>query len=254
MISRYEVSLNQTSLSSIHPSILIHDINYISPEISDETVTLAKRNGSFLQRRYFGTSVVEISFEIHEYSTRVRQEICKNIVLWAKKGGQLETSDKEGQFLQCVCTKFPVIESARNWTDPLTVEFTAYVIPFWQEKNMATLAITGTSGNGSLFVPGNADDVLVSASIKANSAISSVSLTVNGRTLSLTGLSVSSGSTIEIAYDGNAIQSIKVGNTSLLNNRSGVDDLLAKSGELNTFSISASASVTVTFKIRGWSL
>lgn len=254
MISRYEVSLNQTSLSSIHPSILIHDIDYESPEISDETVTLAKRHGSILQKRYFDTAVVTITFEIHEYSTRVRQEICKNIVRWAKKGGQLETSDKEGQFLQCVCTKFPVIESARDWTDELEIEFTAYSIPFWQEKNLAVLAITGTSGSGSLFVPGNIDDALVSVSIKANSAISAVSLTVNGRTLSLTGLSVSSGSTIEITYDANAIQSIKVGSTSLLNKRSGVDDLLAKCGEYNSISISASASVTATFKVRGWSL
>ena len=85
----------------------------------------------------------------------------------------------------------------------------------------------------------------------AGASLSSVSLTVNGRTLSLTGLSVSNGDTIKITYDDQMIQSIKVGTTSLLGKRTGVDDLIANSGEYNTVSFTSSASVTVTFKARG---
>lgn len=251
MRSRYSATLNNISLESIDADILILDIQYATPQFNDNTFSVAKRNGARFVDRIFETGEARIIFEIHSYSTQKRQAICNDIVRWAKNGGKLETSDRPGQFLQCVCTGFPTIESAKNWTDPLTVTFTAYAYPFWQEKESSVLALTGTSGSGTLFVQGNVDNALVSVDVKANASLSSVSLTVNGRTMTLSGLSVSTNSTVKIEYDDNAIQSIKVGTTSLLDKRTGVDDLLAKCGENNSISISASASVTATFKAKG---
>lgn len=252
MISRYEAVLNGVSLSSISADILIHDISYSAPVFQDDTYSVAKRQGSRILKRDFESASVSISFEIHAYDVRNRQAICNAVCAWAKNGGVLKTNDREGQFLQCVCSQFPSVESARNWTDPLIVSFTAYAYPFWQEVNYSTLALSaGTSGSGTLWVPGSTNDALVEAEVKANASLSSVSLTVKGRTLSLTGLSVASGSTIVISYDTDGIQSIKAGSTSLLDKRSGVDDLLANCGESNSMSFSSSASVNVTFKVRG---
>lgn len=252
MISRYEAFLNGVSLQSISPDILIHDISYGAPVFQDDTYSVAKRNGARLFRRSFDSISVTIKFEIHAYSVANRQAICQAVCMWAKGGGQLKTNDREGLFLQCVCSQFPTIESARNWTDELTIAFTAYTFPFWQDVAQTSIALSsGTSGSTSKFIAGSADGALVEASVKANASLSSVSLTVNGRTLSLTGLSVASGSTIVISYDTDGIQSIKVGNTSLLNKRSGADDLLVNCGASNSFSFSASASVDVTFVVRG---
>lgn len=252
MISRYEAVLNGLSMQGISTDILIHDIKYSKPVFHDDTYSVAKRHGSRILERNFDSISVTIEFEIHAYSISRRQAICNAICAWAKKGGVLETNDREGQFLQCVCSEFPSVESARNWTEPLTISFTAYAYPFWQEKIPSVHSFSaGTSGSGTLWVPGNVDDALVEAEIKANASLSSVSITVNGRTLSLSGLSVASGNTIVLSYDSDGIQSIKVGSTSLLNKRSGVDDLLANCGEVNNISFSASASVNVTLKIKG---
>ena len=251
MISRYEAELNGIALSSLNPNILVLDIKHQSADPQTETYSVGKRNGSRIYRRYYESCSVTILFEIHEYNVWERQSICNAVSAWAKNGGKLETSDRKDQFLQCVCTSFPKVESAKRWTNELSITFTAYAFPFWQEKHIASKAFTGTSGSGTLYIPGNADDALVEVDVKANASLSSVSLTVNGRTLSLTGLSLSTNDVIKISYDGNAIQSIKVGTTSLLDKRSGVDDLLAKCGEYNSFSMSASASATVTFKVRG---
>lgn len=252
MRSRYEAFLNGVALSSINPDIIIHDISYGEPQIKDETFSVAKRNGARLFRRSFNPLTVTIVFEIHAYKVSERQAICQSICSWAKNGGELKTNDMDGLFLQCECTQFPTISSVMNWLDELEIEFTAYSIPFWQDVAQTSVAFdAGTSGSKSQFVGGNADVSLVEAEIVANASLSSVSLTVNGRTLSLTGLSVSSGSTIKITYDKDAIQSIKVGTTSLLDKRSGVDDLLVNCGESNTFSFSSSASVTMTYKVRG---
>lgn len=251
MISRYNAILNDVPLGNISSDILILDIKYQAPTFQDDTFAVAKRNGARLVDRIFQKTEVSVIFEIHAYGTKERQSICNDIVRWAKNGGVLETNDRDGQYLQCVCTGFPVIESVKNWTDPLTITFTAYAYPFWQEKIPSTMTLTGTTGSGILFVPGNVDNALVRARIKANASLSSVELTVNGRILSLTGLSVNANQIIEISYDENAIQSIKVGSTSLLDKRSGVDDLLARCGERNTVAFSSNASADVTFDVKG---
>ena len=251
MTSRYEAYLNETALSSISPDILVLNIEYSAPETQYITFNVANRDGARIHKNYTSSVSVRITFEIHTYDTLKRQAICQNVALWAKNGGYLETNDRLGQRLRCVCTQKPVLNS-RDWTAPVTIVFTAYVIPFWEQEVPASVTLTaGTSGSDQLYVPGNVDGALTEVDILANASLSSVSLTVNGSTLSLTGLSVSSGNTITITYDDNMIQSIKVGTTSLLNKRTGVDDLVMKCGEYNTVSFSSAASVTVTFKARG---
>ena len=252
MISRYEAFLNGVALQTISPDILIHDISYGAPNFQDDTFSVAKRNGSRIFRRAFDSISVTIKFEIHAYSVASRQAICQAVCLWAKNGGVLKTNDREGQYLQCVCSQFPTVESARNWTDELTIVFTAYAVPFWQDVAVTSVEMTaGTSGSKSVFIPGNADGALVEAEITSGGSLTTLNLTVNGRTLTLSGISVSSGSKIVLSYDTDGIQSIKVGTTSLLNKRTGVDDLLANCGASNTFGFSSNVSVTVTFKVKG---
>ena len=251
MRSRYEVWLNNIALSSLDPKILILDIRYATPPITNSGYTLAGRHGSYLYRRYAEKSSVNVQFAIRAYDTAERQAVCAEVAKWAKNGGLLQCSDRLGQRLRCICEAFPAINGVLSWTDTLQMTFTAFNLPFWEEELEKTLTLTGTSASGTLYVPGSVDGALIEASIKANAALSSVNLTANGKTLSLTGLSVASGQTINITYDNALIQSIKVGSTSLLNKRTGADDLVAKCGENNALSMSADASVNATFKVRG---
>jgi len=251
MKSRYEAILNNIALSSIDSKILILDIKPTKPDLQYNTFKTAKRDGARINRRYIGSIGVTISFGIYEYNIRKRQDICSEIAKWAKNGGVLETNDRDGQFLRCVCYKQPIVESAMEWTKPLSITFIAYEIPYWQEKQPVSKTITGTSATGTLFVPGSVDGALVEVSAKANASVSSFELGVNGRKLTLSGLSLTTNQVVTITYDDEAIQSIKVGSTSILNKRTGVDDLLAKCGENNNLSLSASASVSATFSVRG---
>lgn len=252
MTSRYEVTLNGIALSSLSADILILDVNYPEPSFNDNSYRVAKRHGATTDDRVFNPKSVAVSFEIHAYDIRQRTAVRDAVCAWAKNGGKLEINDREGQFLQCVCSKFPSVESVRNWTDPLTIQFTANEIPFWQEIMPSSISLTaGTSGSGTLYVPGSVNGALIEANIHTNASITSVALTVNSRTLTLSGLSVTSGKDITITYNDKAIQSIMVGTTSLLDKRTGVTDLLANCGENNSVSFTSSASVTVTFSVRG---
>lgn len=251
MISRHEAILNGVALSSVSPLIYITDISYPAPPIRTDLYTVAKRQGGRIRRRYIEKNSVVISMMIRAYDVRQRQEICNAVGKWAKNGGILETRDHVGQRLRCVCDNWPTVQSALRWTDPVTVTLSAYEQPFWEEIFPSKLTLTGTSASGVLNVPGNADDALIEAKITAGAALSSVTLTAGSKSMTLSGLSVASGGVITISYDDEMIQSIKYGTTSLLNKRTGADDLLAESGGKTTISISASASVTAEFSARG---
>ena len=251
MISRHEAILNGVALSSVSPLIYITDISYPAPTVQTSLYTVAKRQGGRIRRRYIDKNSVVISMMIRAYDVRRRQEICNAIGKWAKDGGILETRDRVGQRLRCVCDNFPTVTSALRWTDPVTVTLSAYEQPFWEEVFPSQLTLTGTSATGALYVPGNAEEAFIEAKITAGAALSSIAMTAGDKTMTLSGLSVASGGIITISYDDEMIQSIKTGNTSLLSKRTGADDLLAECGGETTISISASASVTAEFSARG---
>ena len=251
MITRYDATLNGISLATIHPDIWVQDIRHTQAAPKNEVYSVAKRQGSRIYRRNYDKASVQIYFEIHNYSTMIRQEICKSVMHWARKGGVLQTSDRSGQRLICVCDTFPSISSALRWTEPLLVTFSAYTLPFWQEVNPSMVSMTGTSGNGNLYVPGVVEDAPVEVDVKAKAKITTLSLTTGTKTMQFSGLNVASGNTIKIAYDDEQILSIKVGSTSLLDKRTGADDLLVDCGEISPVSFTSNANADVVFKARG---
>ena len=251
MISRYEAVLNGQPLSAVSANILILDIAYPPANIDFSLYKGAKRHGNRVYREYVDHRDVVITFAIRAYSVQERQAICNAVQRWAKNGGILQTNDHEGQRLRCVLSTPPIIQSALKWTDPISMTFTAYSLPFWEENVPATLSLSGVSKSGSLYVPGSVDGANFEVVAVPSGLLSSVSFTANGKTLSLTGLSVLSGTKVSITYDDDMIMSIKAGNTSILNKRTGADDLPVKSGESNSVSFSANVSCAVTFKGRG---
>ena len=251
MISRYEAWLNGVALSSVNPDILILDIEQPSTNIRTETFTTAKRNGARIYKRRIEKTSVTIRFAIRKYDIADRRAVCSDVVRWAKNGGILETNDRDGQRLRCVLDTTPIIQSALRWTDPLTITFTAYALPFWEEKEQSVLHLSGTSGEGTLYVPGNIDGAMIEATVTSNGSLSTLSLTANGKTITLGGLSVGTGGVVELKYNDEMVQSIKADGVSVLNKRTGADDLVAVCGGSNTLGFLSNVSVNVDFKVRG---
>lgn len=251
MRSRYEAFLNDIALSSISADLQVLDISYAVPSIKNVTYTVAKRDGQRVARRYTDQASVTITFELHIYDTVKRQAACQNVAAWAAKGGVLRTSDRMGQQLTCICTTMPTITSAMRWNDALAVTFTAFPYPYWQAITPSTLTLTGTTNEGTLYVAGSAESAYVEAQITANAQLSTIALTAGDRTLTLSGLSIPQGGVIRLYYDADGIQHITYGNVSLLNKRTGADDLTAKCGEYNAMSYTANAAVECVFIAKG---
>lgn len=248
---RHEAILNGIALSSLHPDIYILDISYPPPAIQTETFAVAKRDGARVRRQYIEKNTATIQMMVRAYDVKQRQQICADIARWARAGGTLETNDRPGQRLRCICETAPTISSALKWTDPVTVTFSAYENPYWEEKIPAAVTLTGSSASGTLYVPGDAGITFIEGIITANAALSSVTIQAGNDALTLSGLSIASGGSIVISYNEEMIQSIKTGTTSLLDKRTGADDLRAVCGGTTAVSISASASVTAQLKARG---
>lgn len=251
MMGRYEAMLNGINLTSVDPAILITDISYSVPNYDVNGITIAKRHGSRIQAQRKSETSCTITFAIRAYDTAERNRICQQVVFWARDGGELQTSDRDGQKLKCICTAYPTIQSALRWTDSLSITFTAYTLPWWQEVAEQRLILNGTSGNSTLYVPGTAPEAMVEVKVTPTQLITWVHLSVRNRVLSLGGMTIGGGDPIVISYDDNMIQSIKVRGISLLPNRSGVDDLIAVCGKPNSVAFSADGDCQVVFTARG---
>lgn len=251
MISRYHATLNGVGLDAISPKIYIQDISYLPPGHQRATFSVARRDGGRILNRYKEKAGCTITFVIREYNPNKRQSICQSVCAWARDGGVLKTSDRQGQQLNCVCETLPYIASAHKWTDPLSITFSAYVLPYWQDDIQTIASATGTRGSKNIFVPGSAPEAYLSARIVAGSALTWLSLSTATTGITLNNLSLPAGGTILIDYDENMVQRIRQGNTSILGKRVGDDDLIVTCGKVNTFAYDCSGSMTVTMMVRG---
>ena len=255
MMSRYEVYLNNVALRDIDPRIIILDVAYGEADLQRKESRIAHRDGQFLGELYRAGCTVTVTFQLRIYDVSDRQSACQEIVKWAMKGGKLEINDRPEQMLECVCQEPPNIGSAMKWLDTLSVTFRARSYPFWQDSVPSILSSTGTAQSGlKMRLKGVAPKAYVSVTAKPVSGeLTSLTVSVNDSTITVQGISVSSGGTFEIGYDEDMILYIKSGSTSYLDKRTAAssDDLVAKCGEENSFSFSANTSVQITFSGRG---
>jgi hypothetical protein len=246
-----EITLNDTELRTACPAILIQDVSHTAPMTTREWLRPANRDSMIPGNMRRDGCGVGIKFVLPVRDYAERMEALSAIKAWGIHGGILETEDRPGQQLHVVCEKMPNMSSVKSIGDVMEIQFKAYTRPFWEESTPETLTMTaGTSGSGTITVPGNIDGALVEAEITAGASVSEITLTVGDTSITLSGLALENGQIVKIQYDERNIQSIKVGGTSLMDKRSGSDDLLTVCGE-NAVEYSASASVQVTLKVRG---
>jgi len=250
MRSRFEAYMDGKPLSHVNPKLLILDIQHEIADPNIQVEEIANRNGLKITSERQNGSSVKITFELHLYSIAERQKACQEVVKWAK-GTILETNDREGQRLICRCTEFPRIESALGWTESIDMVFTAFEKPFWEEKIETKLNLTGTSAQSDLYVPGNAGKAYVEATVTPKSTMADITLTAGNTSITLTGCGARTANPVTVAYDEKGFLKIKVGSTSILDKRTGSDDLMVECGETSTFSYTASANVDVEFRVRG---
>lgn len=241
MITRYGAWLDGLPLDRISPAIYITDIREEPAAMNVLTLPRASGNGSFVTRRTRDSLSVTIRFAIREYDTVRRKAILQDIITWAKKGKHLSISDRPGQRLRVAVDELPTIQSALRWTQELSLTFTAYSSPFWENDYADSLT---TSGAASMTVAGDADSATVDVSITPSG--DTVTVKADQTTITLTDLS----GAVEITHGDDGLLRIVSGGESILSHRTpeSSDDLTATPGRVNDFSVEGG---TATFRVRG---
>lgn len=253
MIHRLEAYMNGVPLTSLG-KILITNIGHTPAKQTVTTTSLAKLNGDRVLDRRWAQASVSIEFVMDGDSPEERQELCQSIAAWAK-GGTLQTSDRYGQQLRCICTDPPSIQNTINRAERIKMTFTAYQQPFWEDELPEGVTLSGTSAEGSIFIPGNVDDMTV-VEVEAapiSGTLNELTLTVGNNTITLEELGATTSSPLKIIYIDQMIQCILVGDDSALGKRtrSSADDLLAEIGAQTQVRMTADVAASVRFTARG---
>lgn len=195
---------------------------------------------------------VRIDFVLKDINNlSARSAALDAVNTWATDG-LLYLSNKPGKQLPIIITKHAALNAMRDYTQVYTVECAAIGCPYWQNVSMSTAAVSGSSGNVALTVSGNLENMPLEFSLSGSGGLSSLTVSLNGKSMSFSGLSVPAGTPLILRYDENMLQWITAGGGSVVSSRSGTsaDDLFAHPGS-NTISFSANTSLSGTFRVRG---
>lgn len=253
ILNRLEAWMDGVALTSISPVIFIEEISTAPAGVQITSAELAGRNGVRQLNTRRSQPSVTITLRILEGNRVARQAIYQQVVSWAS-GSRLRISDRPEQELRCVCTAMPALSNVMKWIEPVSITLTGLEHAFWEDRVVSTLTLSGTSGSGNLYVPGNGGEVCGEVvATPASGTLNTLTLTVGQTSMSFSSLGATGGSPFKISYDERLLQSIKVGNSSAMSKRSGAsaDDLLGVCGKINTISMTANVSTSVVFRFRG---
>lgn len=255
MRTRYDAAIDGYFLSWLDPAIYVLDIRESAPAIRRTTANAPTGDGQRVlcsQRQYLR---VTVDFEIHTQDIRARQEICQRVQAWAQ-GRYLTVNTRERQRLRVLCETQPVVTSALKWTDPLSVTFAAYELPYWEDLQETRVHIPSGQWFTSWHVPGTARATLceVTVSNVGSSPVTAMTLAAGDSRLIFAGISLPTGGTFALSYSDELTLSARIGETSVLAARTteSDDDLLAPCGQDVTFIAQASGNtLEADFRFRG---
>lgn len=254
MSRRMYVWLNGVSLTDAVPSVIIQNVYEDDPENDLVTGERPGYPGQRIISRKRTQLVIRIEIALRIlHDLRARAKALQDVCAWAKDG-ILELSNRPDQRLQCIVTKRPALNTDRNYTQLMNIDLTAIAIPYWENILPDTVSATGTGGSLTLIPSGSVDKIPLEFKVTpSGSALTSFSASVNGYTISLSGLNVAAGKTLALYYDSNALQWITNDGTSVISSRSAAsdDDLWVYPNQSNTITYTAGTSSAVEFEARG---
>lgn len=230
--------------------VILQAVSEDAPGMELTTGARPGRSGTRLLVRKRTELQVSMQVAIRErFDLGRRTAIIQALAAWAD-GSVLEMSNHPGQRLHVKCTSFAAPGEVRNWAEPVRIGVTAYEIPFWEDSVPSSWTASGSTATETLHVTGTAPaPVDVTLSPTADT-LTGFSLTVAGQTLTLAGLSVGTSASVVIDHDALDLIRIRTGTTSLLDKRTGADDLIATPGAC-AVSYTASTACSLTLTVRG---
>ena len=251
-LKRLNAWIDGASLRDIDTRLYITEIYEPEPDVTLDWGISPGISGQRKLRRTRQAKKVRIEFDIKElFDLKARAAIVDAANGWAHDG-ILTISTRPEQRMRAVLTQAATMDGARDVTAKYIIEFTAGACPYWEDETPRVLSLaSGTSGSGTLIIPGHAPTG-AEITVTPGASLSTLSLTIQGQTMAFSGLSVASGTALVIGHDDNGLLTIKAGTASKLSCRTAasVDDFRMVPGSA-AVSFTANAACTVSVSVRG---
>lgn len=245
-------ALGGVSLHELDSRIYVEDIKE-DPNYTMETVSRAGYGTFPLTNPERDSLVIKVIGYVKERDRTAREAVYQKILGWCTNGWFTKNT-RPGQRIYVYCTKPPGTETYKSAR--LEIEFTAYgEASYWQDVTPVQVSSSSAVSSATVSItPSGTQECFLEAEIAPSSGtLTSVSITARGRTIALTGLSVTQSAPLLIFYDELHILHIESDGTSLLSKRSAAsaDDILLKAGQSNSVSLTFGRACTYTIKARG---
>lgn len=251
--------LNGLDPRDIDPAVVVVDIIEHAPSVERKILEIAGQNGSRVTKTRLGSLRVSVRFELHDLDPARRRHLCRELAKWATPGGYLTLGDRPGQRLRVVCDAPPVIGSTMGWTQPVTVGFTAWDTPFWEDEQAVSVQ-SAAAAEGTLYLRPTGDlPTPVEAEFRnvSRSVIDVLGFSDGVRNIRLTGLGMRPGEVLVVEHDERALIRMMLrgegGERSVLALRAAEsdDDVIIDGQRTARISFKADAEVLAYFSARG---
>ena len=143
MADRLYCALNGTTLRDLDARIHLLDVEELAPAV--RTVTASRIGGGLhLLRRQREQLSLRVRFLIEEYDIAARHQLLHLVAAWAEAGGVLTLHEDSKRVLRVVCTQYPTM-STLNWLETLSLVFTAFSCPYWEDAAETSFLMPNTS-------------------------------------------------------------------------------------------------------------
>ena len=256
-LSAVEEAVNQITIPAIGVRIHLLDVEELAPAV--RTVTASRIGGGLhLLRRQREQLSLRVRFLIEEYDIAARHQLLHLVAAWAEAGGVLTLHEDGKRVLRVVCTQFPAM-STLNWLETLSLVFTAFSCPYWEDAAETSFLMPNTSDAPSklLAVPGDAPETPLNLLIRniGDTAITTLTISAAGK-ISFQGLTLAPGAAIRIHHNAGVFAAEMVSDDSTVSilpyrTPDSADDLLLRPGVLNEIRVEAGSAAFVSGRCKG---
>lgn len=234
MILSKRAALGGVWLDELHESIVIQQIDPGTPQRNISTVSAMGGAGQRVTGSRWETLDVTVTFGINlpKRQMELRRQVFELVTAWAMRKGWLTVNWLPNRRMWVDHVELPSSGDIWDWTATYTITFRAYAVPFWQDEMPATAANQLiTNGSVRVEVGGNAQSVLdVTFANRSGMTINNFRISAGGNTLILSNLGLGGSETLAISHGTDGLLRITAGGRSVLDRRTGSDDLYVMPG------------------------
>jgi hypothetical protein len=254
MILSKRVALGGVQLDELHERIVVLGVD---PGTPDESISTVSRMGGFGQRvtgEHWETLDVTVTYgiDVQKREMELRRQIFDAVNAWARTRGWLTVNWMPNRRMYVDKVVTPSSGDMWDWTQKFDIIFRAYNVPFWQDEipNQAARSLI-TSGSTAVIIGGNVQSVLdVEFRNRSGMTINNFAISAGGNSITLSNMGLGGSETLAFSHGTDGLLRITAGGRSVLDRRTGADDLYVNPGTVNV-SISTERSGDLTVRNYG---